>query len=253
MSAGTSDFAMVVVDHKLNVHEEIDMVTTPAGVAVAMVHCNNCTSDINAWVELFSQFATAVGVDIEKSKIFPVLFKLALEGDADCGGLMSVNYYSGEHITCMETGRPLFLRRPDSKFTLPNFMRTHLQAALASLKIGLDILVGEEKVVIDQLFGHGGFFKTPGVGQRFLSAAANTPVSIMEIAGEGGPYGMALLAAYTLWKTEGETLEDYLDKVFADTKTSTLMADEIDVVSFAAFVERYKLALSVEKTAVKAF
>ena len=253
VSAGTSDFAMVVVDHKLNVHEEIDMVTTPAGVAVAMVHCNNCTSDINAWVELFSQFATAVGVDIEKSKIFPVLFKLALEGDADCGGLMSFNYYSGEHITCMETGRPLFLRRPDSKFTLPNFMRTHLQAALASLKIGLDILVGEEKVVIDQLFGHGGFFKTPGVGQRFLSAAVNAPVSIMETAGEGGPYGMALLAAYTLWKTEGETLEDYLDKVFADTKTSTLMADEIDVVSFAAFVERYKLALSVEKTAVKAF
>ena len=250
VSAGTSDFAMVVVDHKLNVHEEIDMVTTPAGAAVAMVHCNNCTSDINAWVELFSQFAAAMGMEAEKGKIFPVLFQLALEGDADCGGLMSYNYYSGEHITGMNEGRPVFLRRPDSKFTLPNFMRTHLQSALASLKIGLDILVGEEQVQIDKLYGHGGFFKTPGVGQRILSAAAGAPVSVMETAGEGGPYGMALLAAYTLWKAEGETLEDYLDKVFSTAKASTLMADKCDCEGFAAFVAQYRKSLPVEQAAV---
>lgn len=191
VSAGTSDFAMVVVDHKLNVHKEIDMVTTPAGAAVAMVHCNNCTSDINAWVELFSQFAAAMGMDTDKSKMFPLLFNLALEGDPD-GGLISYNYYSGEHITGLDEGRPMFLRRPDSKFTLPNFMRTHLLSALAALKIGLDILMGEEKVEITKLYGHGGFFKTPGVGQRILSAAAGAPVSVMETA--------PVRAALTVWR-----------------------------------------------------
>lgn len=250
VSAGTSDFAMVVVDHKLNVHEEIDMVTTPAGAAVAMVHCNNCTSDINAWVELLSQFAAAMGMDVDKGKIFPLLFNLALEGDPDCGGLVSFNYYSGEHITGMNEGRPLFLRRPDSKFTLPNFMRTHLQSALAALKIGLDILVSEEKVEIAKLYGHGGFFKTPGVGQRILSAAAGAPVSVMETAGEGGPYGMALLAAYMLRKMEGQTLEDYLDEVFSTAKSTTLMANEEDIAGFNAFLTRYMAALPVEKTAV---
>ena len=252
VSAGTSDFAMVV-DHKLGVHEEIDMVTTPAGAPVAMVHCNNCTSDINAWVELFAQFAAAMGMDADKSKIFPVLFNLALEGDTDCGGLLSYNYYSGEHITGLDEGRPLFLRRPDSKFTLPNFMRTHLLSALASLKIGLDILTGEEQVTIDKLYGHGGFFMTPGVGQRMLSAAVGAPASVMETAGEGGPYGMALLAAYGLWKSEGEPLEDYLDKVFAAAKSSTLMATEADIAGFEEFVRKYVRALSVEKTAVEVF
>lgn len=251
VSAGTSDFAMVVVDHKLNVHKEIDMVTTPAGAAVAMVHCNNCTSDINAWVELFGQFAAAMGIDTDKSKIFPLLFNLALEGDPDCGGLISYNYYSGEHITGLDEGRPVFVRRPDSKFTLPNFVRTHLQSALAALKIGLDILVGEEKVEIDKLYGHGGFFKTPGVGQRILSAAAGAPVSVMETAGEGGPYSMALLAAYTLWKEESQTLEDYLDDVFSTAASTTLMADEADIAGFDAFLARYKAALPVEKAAVQ--
>ena len=253
VSAGTSDFAMVVVDHKLGVHEEIDMVTTPAGAAVAMVHCNNCTSDINAWVELFSQFAAAMGMDADKNKIFPLLFNLALEGDPDCGGLMSFNYYSGEHITGLDEGRPLFLRRPDSKFTLPNFMRTHLLTAIGALKIGLDILTGEEGVIIDKIYGHGGFFKTPGVGQRMLSAAVGAPVSVMETAGEGGPYGMALLAAYGLWKQENEPLEDYLDKVFSAAKSSTLQADEADLKGFETFLTRYKAALPVEKAAVKAF
>ena len=250
VSAGTSDFAMVVVDHKLNVHPEIDMVTTPAGAAVAMVHCNNCTSDINAWVELFSQFAVAMGMDADKGKIFPVLFELALQGDPDCGNLMSFNYYSGEHITGLNEGRPAFLRRPDSKFTLPNFMRTHLQSALAALKIGLDILVGEEKVEIAKLYGHGGFFKTPGVGQRILSAAAGAPVSVMETAGEGGPYGMALLAAYMLWKDEAQPLEEYLDHVFSAVKSTTLMADEADIEGFNVFLARYKAALPVEMAAV---
>ena len=252
VSAGTSDFAMVVVDHKLGVHEEIDMVTTPGGAPVAMVHCNNCTSDINAWVELFSQFAAAMGMDADKSQIFPLLFHLALEGDPDCGGLMSFNYYSGEHITGLDEGRPLFLRRPDSKFTLPNFMRTHLLTAIGALKIGLDILTGEEGVVIDKIYGHGGFFKTPGVGQRMLSAAVGAPVSVMETAGEGGPYGMALLAAYGLWKAEGEPLEDYLDKVFAAAQSSTLMADTADMAGFDAFLKRYTAALPVEKAAVQA-
>ena len=253
VSAGTSDFAMVVVDRKLALHREIDMVTTPAGSPVAMVHCNNCTSDINAWVELFAQFAEAMGMAADKSKIFPLLFHKALEGDADCGGLLSYNYYSGEHITGLDEGRPLFLRRPDSKFTLANFMRTHLLSALASLKIGLDILTVEEKVTIDKLYGHGGFFKTPGVGQRMLSAAVGAPVSVMETAGEGGPYGMALLAAYGLWKKPGQPLEDYLDGVFASAKSSTLMAEEADCTGFEAFVAAYRKALPVEQTAVETF
>ncbi len=251
VSAGTSDFAMVVLDHPIGIHEEIDMVTTPAGAPVAMVQCNNCTTDINAWVELFAQFASAMGMEADKSKIFPTLFNLALEGDPDCGGLLSFNYYSGEHITGLTEGRPLFLRRPDSKFSLPNFMRAHLLSAIGALKIGLDILKNQENVVIDKLYGHGGFFKTPIVGQRMLSAAAGAPVSVMETAGEGGPYGMALLAAYGLWKEEGEPLEDYLDKVFASARSSTLMATEEDQAGFAQYLNRYKACLPVEKTAVE--
>ena len=246
VSAGTSD-------RKLGLHREIDMVTTPAGYPVAMVHCNNCTSDINAWVDLFAQFAEAMGMAADKNKIFPLLFHKALEGDADCGGLLSYNYYSGEHITGLDEGRPLFLRRPDSKFTLANFMRTHLLSALASLKIGLDILTVEEKITIDKLYGHGGFFKTPGVGQRMLSAAVGAPVSVMETAGEGGPYGMALLAAYGLWKKPGQSLEDYLDGVFADAKASTLMAEAADRTGFEAFLTAYRKALPVEQTAVETF
>ncbi len=252
VSAGTSDFAMIVTDHALGVHREIDMVTTPAGLPVAMVHCNNCTSDINAWVNLFGEFAEMIGAPVERGALFTSLFRKALEGDPDCGGLLSFNYFSGEGVTDLDEGRPLFARRPDSAFTLANFMRTHLLSALATLKIGLDILTGTEQVQIDRLYGHGGFFKTPQVGQRMLSAAVGAPVSVMETAGEGGPYGMALLAAYMLWKEDGESLEDYLDnRVFAGAKSSTLMADERDIAGFSAFLDCYRKALAVERKATE--
>ena len=252
VSAGTSDFAMIVTDKPLGVHREIDMVTTPAGLPVAMVHCNNCTSDINAWVNLFSEFADAIGATVDKGTLFTLLFQKALEGDADCGGLLSFNYFSGEGVTDLDEGRPLFARTPNVKFTLANFMRTHLLSALATLKIGLDILTQAERVQIDKLYGHGGFFKTPEVGQRMLSAAVNAPVSVMETAGEGGPYGMTILAAYMLWKDEGETLEDYLDnKVFADAKSMTIMADTSDIAGFNVFLSRYKKALPLERTATE--
>ncbi|MBQ6522212.1 MAG: ATPase, partial [Atopobiaceae bacterium] len=204
VSAGTSDFAMIVTDHALGVHREIDMVTTPAGLPVAMVHCNNCTSDINAWVGLFAEFAQLMGIAADKGELFAKLFGIALEGDADCGGLLSFNYLSGEGVTDLDEGRPLFARTPDAHLTLANFMRTHLLSALATLKIGMDILTHAEQVPIERLYGHGGYFKTPGVGQRMLSAAVGAPVSVMVTAGEGGPYGMALLAAYMLWRDEGE-------------------------------------------------
>ena len=252
VSAGTSDFAMVVVNHPLGIHREIDMVTTPAGLPVAMVHCNNCTSDINAWVELFGEFAGAIGAPVEKGALFTLLFRKALEGDADCGGLLSYNYFSGEGVTGLDGGRPVFVRRPDSRLNLANFMRTHLISALATLKIGLDILTGEEQVSVEKLCGHGGFFKTPGVGQRMLSAAVGAPVSVMESAGEGGPYGMALLAAYLLWKEPGESLEDYLErKVFAGAKSVTIMAEQAEVEGFNTFLRRYRKAFPVERAAVE--
>lgn len=254
VSAGTSDFAMLVADHELGVHREIDMVTTPAGAPVAMVHCNNCTSDINAWVSLFGQFADLMGTPADKGVLFTRLFEIALRGDPDCGGLLSYNYFSGEGVTDLNEGRPVFLRTPDASFTLANFMRTHLLSALATLKIGLDILTKEENVTVEKLYGHGGFFKTPIVGQKLLSAAINAPVSVMETAGEGGPYGMALLAGYLIWKEAGETLEDYLDnRVFASAASSTLMAEEADIAGFNTFIARYKAAFPVEKTAVETF
>ena len=252
VSAGTSDFAMVVVDHDLGVHREIDMVTTPAGAPVAMVHCNNCTSDINAWVNLFAQFADLFGAKISKNDLYTKLFQVALEGDPDCGGLLSYNYFSGEGVTDLDEGRPLFARTPDCSFTLANFMRTHLLSALATLKIGMDILQDTENVRIDKLYGHGGFFKTPEVGQKMLSAAVAAPVSVMETAGEGGPYGMALLVSYMINKEEGESLPDYLDnKVFAGAKSVSVMADDSDVKGFADFLAKYKAALPMEKTATE--
>ena len=252
VSAGTSDFAMIVTDRPLGVHREIDMVTTPAGLPVAMVHCNNCTSDINAWVNLFGEYAEMMGMPVNKGELFVKLFNKALEGDADCGGLVSFNYFSGEGVTDLNEGRPVFARMPNAEFTLANFMRVHLLSALATLKIGLDILTQTEKVQIEKLCGHGGFFKTPGVGQRMLSAAVGAPVSVMETAGEGGPYGMALLAAYMLWKDEGETLEDYLDnKVFADAVSVTLMAEASDIAGFSVFLSRYMKALPMERCATE--
>ena len=252
VSAGTSDFAMIVTDHPLGVHREIDMVTTPDGAPVAMVHCNNCTSDINAWVNLFAEFAELIGAKTDRGELFTKLFRKALEGDADCGGLLSYNYLSGEGVTDLDGGRPIFARLPDADFTLANFMRTHLLSALATLKLGMDILTGTENVRIDRLYGHGGFFKTPEVGQRMLSAAVDTPVSVMETAGEGGPYGMALLAAYMLWKKEGESLADYLDnRVFAGARSVTLSAEAAEVEGFSAFLARYSRALPVEKLATE--
>ena len=252
VSAGTSDFAMLVTDHPLGVHREIDMVTTPAGAPVAMVHCNNCTSDINAWVNLLGEFASFIGAPQDKGQLFTMLFRKALEGDADCGGLLSYNYFSGEGVTDLDEGRPIFARTPNASFTLANFMRTHILSALATLKIGLDILTGEENVQVDKLYGHGGFFKTPGVGQRMLSAAIGAPVSCMETAGEGGPYGKALLAAYMVRKDQGETLADYLDnKVFAGAAATTLMAEQADIDGFNDFLERYMRAFPMEKAAVE--
>ena len=252
VSAGTSDFAMIVTDRRLGVHREIDMVTTPAGAPVAMVHCNNCTSDINAWVGLLCEFAGFIGAPQDKGELYSMLFRKALEGDPDCGGLLSYNYFSGEGVTDLDEGRPVFARIPDASFTLANFMRSHILSALATLKIGLDILTREEQVQVDKLYGHGGFFKTPEVGQRMLSAAVGAPVSVMETAGEGGPYGMALLAGYMLWKDPGESLEDYLDnKVFSSAKSVTLMAEEREIAGFNAFLDRYKKAFPVEKAAVE--
>ncbi len=252
VSAGTSDFAMIVTEKPLGVHREIDMVTTPDGAPVAMVHCNNCTSDINAWVNLFAEYSALMGQTVNKGELYTKLFQAALEGDPDCGGLLSFNYFSGEGVTALDEGRPLFLRRPDARLSLANFMRAHLLSALATLKIGLDILTQTEQVAIDKLYGHGGFFKTPEVGQRLLSAAVGAPVSVMETAGEGGPYGMALLGAYMLWRDEGESLADYLDsKVFAGAKAATLMATREDIAGFDRFLTRYKAALAVEKKAIE--
>ena len=252
VSAGTSDFAMIVTDRPLGVHREIDMVTTPAGAPVAMVHCNNCTSDINAWANLLAEYSAAIGVPMKRGQVLDLMFAKALEGDADCGGLLSYNYFSGEGVTDIDEGRPVFARMQNAAFTLPNFMRTHILSALATLKIGLDILTQEEKVEIDRLYGHGGFFKAPVTGQRMLSAAVGAPVSTMETAGEGGPYGMALLAAYMLRKEDGESLADYLDnKVFANARSSTLMAEPGDIAGFSVFLNRYKKALPMERAATE--
>lgn len=253
VSAGTSVFAMIVLEKTLSkVYSEIDIVTTPAGKPVAMVHSNNCTSDLNAWVDLFQEFTAALGLEVEQSRLFEVLFQQALAGDADGGGLLAYNYLSGEHITHLEAGRPLFVRTPESRFTLANFMRTHLFSSLGALKIGLEILFDQEKVKIDRILGHGGFFKTKGVGQKIMAAAMNVPVSVMETAGEGGAWGIALLAAYLLQKGEGETLEDFLThRVFTAADSTTLAPDPADVEGFKVFMERYTKGLVIERAALE--
>ena len=253
VSAGTSVFAMVVLEKALEkVHEEIDMVTTPAGDAVAMVHCNNCTSDLNAWVNIFKEFAEAFGMKVDMNDLFGTLYNKALEGDADCGGLMSYNFFAGEPVVGFDEGRPLFVRMPDSKFNLANFMRANLYASLEVLKVGMDILLKEEKVAVDEILGHGGLFKTKGVGQSILAAALDTPVSVMETAGEGGAWGIALLASYLVNKEEGETLESFLDnKVFADQESSTLDPKPEGVAGFNAFMDSYMKGLSIERAAVE--
>jgi sugar (pentulose or hexulose) kinase len=244
---------MIVLEKALSkLYPEIDMVTTPAGKPVAMVHSNNCTSDLNAWVELFREFTQALGVEVSQSRLFEMLYQQGLKSDADGGGLLAYNYVSGEHITHIEEGRPLFVRTPESRFTLSNFMRTHLFSAVGALKIGLDILFEQEQVKIDQVLGHGGFFKTKEVGQKIMAAAMNVPVSVMATAGEGGAWGMAILAAYMLHKAEKEPLETYLsDKVFAGEHGTTIAPDPVDVEGFATFMERYKKGLVIERAAVE--
>ena len=253
VSAGTSVFAMVVLEKALEkVHPEIDMVTTPDGSAVAMVHCNNCTSDLNAWIDLFEEFTQAFGMKVDKNELFGTLYRKALEGDPDCGGLLAYNYFSGEHITGFEEGRPLFVRNPESNFNLANFMRVHLFTALGALKTGLDILLKEENVQIDRMMGHGGLFKTKEVGQRIMAAAVNAPVTVMETAGEGGAWGIALLASYMKNKKDGESLAQFLERdVFAGQEGVTLEPDSTDVEGFNRFVERYTKGLPIEKAAVE--
>jgi sugar (pentulose or hexulose) kinase len=215
-----------------------------------MVHSNNCTSDLNAWVALFKEFTAALGVEASDTKLFELLYGKGLDGDADCGGLLAYNYFSGEHLTGLPEGRPLFVRTPESRFTLANFMRTHLFSALGALKTGLYIF-DKEKVKIDQVLGHGGFFKTKEVGQKIMAAAMNVPVSVMETAGEGGAWGMALLASYLLHKQAQQPLEAYLaDQVFAGQKGTTIAPEAKDVAGFAAFMERYKKGLGIERSAV---
>lgn len=254
VSAGTSIFSMVVLERPLQkVHPQIDLVTTPDGSLVAMVHANNCTSDLNAWVHLFREFAESFGVKADMNELYGTLYRKALEGEPDCGGLLAYGYLSGENITEVSEGRPMFVRTPKSRFTLANFMRTHLFTALGALKAGMDILTKEEQVAIDAILGHGGLFKTKEVGQRFLAAAIDTPVSVMETAGEGGPWGMALLAAYLWQKEEGESLQDYLSgKVFAGNEGVTIQPDPEDVKGFEEFEERYLKGIAIEQTAVEA-
>ena len=251
VSAGTSIFSMVVLERALEkVYEEIDMVTTPTGKPVAMVHCNNCTNDSNAWVNVLKETALLFDAQPSTGDVYTKLYQKALEGDPDCGGVLVCNYMAGEGVTHMDAGRPMVVRKPDSKFTLANFFRATLYATMSTLKIGMDILA-EENVAIDSLTGHGGLFKTPVVGQKFMAAACNAPVTCMETAGEGGPYGMALLAAYMLNKAEGESLEAYLNAhVFANAKGSTMNPDAADVAGFNTYIAQYKNLLKVEKTAV---
>ena len=253
VSAGTSVFAMVVLKEPLmQVHEELDMVTTPAGDAVAMVHCNNCTSDLNAWVGLFAEFERLCGREPDMDDIYGKLYNHALTGDKDCGGLVAFNMLSGEPVIGLNEGRPLFVRKPDAKMNLANFMRTHLYASLATLKIGCDILFKEEHVKVDTLYGHGGLFKTKGVGQRILAAAMDAPVAVMETAGEGGPWGMAILAAYMVNREKGENLADYLNnRVFAGAAGEVMEQDEADVKGFDAYMKDYRAAIAAELAAAK--
>lgn len=250
VSAGTSIFAMVVMEEELaRVYEEIDMVTTPSGKPVAMVHCNNCTGDFNAWAKLLQETAALFGINVSNGDLYTKLFEKSLEGDADCSGILTYNYLAGEGVTHLDAGRPVVVRNPESRFTLANFLRSGLYATMATLAVGMEIL-NQEDVNIHRLMGHGGLFKTPVVGQTYLSAACEAPVTCMETAGEGGPYGMALLAAYAA-NAQG-SLEDFLEnEVFADCASVTIEANEADIAAFRKFLQMYKAGLAVEKAAVE--
>lgn len=252
ISAGTSIFSMVVLERPLSaVYEEIDMVTTPSGKPVAMVHCNNCTNDTNAWASVLREAAQLFGAVPSDQELFTRLYEYSLQGEPDCGGILVCNYLAGEGIPHMDKGRPLVVRRPDSRFTLANFFRAQLYSTMVTLKLGMEILE-KEQVVIDRLTGHGGLFKTPVVGQTYMAAACGAPVTVMETAGEGGPYGMALLAAYLIDRQDGETLEDYLDnRVFCDAKTVTLQPDPAVTEGFDRYTEAFRKLLAVEQTAIE--
>lgn len=253
VSAGTSVFAMFVLEKALSrYYTEIDMVTTPTGKPVAMVHCNNCTNEINAWATVFQGFLKALGQEPDMNAIYTAMFRSALAAGKDAGGLVLYNFLSGEPVAGMTEGRPLLVRSPEAKLSFTNFMATQLYSAVAALKLGMDILAGEH-VAVDRLLGHGGYFKTPEAGQRVMAAAMGAPVSVMETAGEGGPWGMALLAAYAVEKKPGQTLEDYLDQqIFAGQKVETITPDPEDVAGFQAFMEQYKKGLPAERAAVDA-
>ena len=251
ISAGTSSFSLQVLERPLkNYYPEIDVVATPAGKAVAMAHTNTCTSEIDAWVNLFADAIRATGREAALSDLYPLLYRKAMEGEPDCGGIIAFNYFAGEPLTGTETGRPMLLRLPDSKMTVANFMRSQLYGAIATLKIGMDMLRREEQVESDRLLGHGGFFKTPGVGQQILADALNVPITTMETAGEGGPWGMALLAAYMRQKASGETLEDYLEnRVFANAESTCAYPDAAGVAGFQSYLDRYIACLPAQKQA----
>lgn len=253
VSAGTSIFGMVVLEKELQkAYDEIDLVTTPDGSLVAMAHCNNCTSDLNAWVGIFREFAQSMGMEPDADELFGGLYRKALEGDSDCGGLLAYNYLSGEHVTGFAEGRPLFVRMPLARFTLANFMRVHLFTALGALKTGMDILMRDEGVKVDEILGHGGMFKTRGVGQRILAGALNAPVSVMEHAGEGGAWGMALLASYMLHQSRGESLPAFLEHhVFAGQQKTRELPHEEDVEGFRMFMKQYTGGLGIERAAVE--
>ena len=253
VSAGTSSFSMIVLEKELSKpYEMIDMVTTPDGSLVAMVHCNNCTSDLNAWVGLFKEYQELLGVPVDMNEVFGKLYNNALKGDADCGGLISYNYISGEPVTGLAEGRPLFVRSANDKFNLANFMRAHLYASVGVLKIGNDILFKEENVQVDRITGHGGLFKTKGVGQRVLAAAINSPISVMETAGEGGAWGIALLASYLVHNEKKHTLADFLDEtVFAGDAGIEIAPTAEEVAGFNTYIENYKKGLGIEEAAVR--
>ena len=253
VSAGTSSFSMIVLEKDLSKpYEMIDMVTTPDGSLVAMVHCNNCTSDLNAWVNIFKEYQELMGIPVDMDEIFGKLYNNALNGDADCGGLISYNYFSGEPVTGLAEGRPLFVRNASDKFNLANFMRAHLYASVGVLKIGNDILFNEEKIKVDRITGHGGLFRTKGVGQRVLAAAINSPISVMETAGEGGAWGIALLGSYLVNKCGNQSLADFLDeKVFAGNTGTEVSPTAEDVAGFNKYIENYKACIPVEEAAVK--
>ena len=245
VSAGTSAFLMAVLEKSLDFYyKEIDIVTTPHGFPVAMVHVNNFTSEMNAWANLFEEVVALGGGNIEKGKLFYELYNKSLSADENCGGLIGYNFLSGEPVAEVMKGAPMIARTPDGKLTLSNFMKMHIYSALGSLAIGCDILK-REKVKIDHVCGHGGFFKTPFVGQSAMSAAIGAPVTVMNNAGEGGAWGVALLALFTLVK--GKIIEEFLNKIFSDTQKSTVNASENELKSFELFMSQYRKCLDVER------